>query len=122
MALFRKPHSVTRYKATENVNASTLQVRGTYYDNPVELTGQLTPEKSGVHFNPDTGNELDRPHMFMWDTDDDCEVGDLFKFGTRYFKASLPQQIWDAEPMTAHRLIVVEELLPGPVESANEDL
>lgn len=120
--LHYKPQTVVHYAAAENISEATKQVRGVYFDDQTAIRGQLTPESSGKHFDPQTGTELDRPHLWMWDTDRDIKVGDLLKYGTRYFKVSVPQEIWDAEPITAHRTVIVIEIDAEVTQTANEDV
>lgn len=121
MPLPYKPHTVTRWKVDENVAASTLVVRGTYYAEADQIRGQLTPMTARAAMER-TGVEMERPHLFMWDSGADIEPQDLLALNGRYFVASGPQEIWDAEPTTAHRTIMVEEVKPEPVEESNEDL
>ncbi len=112
---------MTRWKVAENVSPSTLVVRGNYYTSAQTIRGQLTPMSAQAAMER-TGVELDRPHLFMWDSADDIEPMDLLQSGGRYFVASKPMEVWDAEPITAHRTIALEEVKPDPVDASNEDL
>lgn len=107
--LFYKPHTATRYKARESIEAATLEVQGVFYESPVTVKGQLTPSKPNTHFDA-SGVELQRPHDWLWDTEDNFEVQDLVQFGARWFTVEEPQQIWDAEPITAHRQVLLVEI------------
>lgn len=117
--LFYKPHTATRYKAVESVSGSTYLVRGIYFDQPVTVKGQLTPSKPGVAFTAE-GVEVQQAHDWLWDTADDFEVNDLVQVGERFFMVALPQQIWDAEPTTAFRQVVLEEVDAETVTRAQE--
>lgn len=119
--LFLKPHTATRFKATENISPSTLEVRGVYYHEPATMMGQLTPMAANVAFSAE-GVEIQRAHQWLWDSADDFEVNDLVKIGARVFIVAKPQMIRDAEPITAHREVVLEEIDAELAQASHPDL
>lgn len=118
--LFRNPHIGFHYRAEDCV-APSLRVGGTVYGDKYGLVGQLTPMTAQAALEK-TGVEIDRPHLWLWSRDRDISVGDLLVIQGRYFVAARPQEVWDAEPVTAHRSVVLTELIGEAVELANEDL
>ena len=120
MPLFLKPHTATRYVAEEYVSES-LSVGGVLYGDAAQVRGQLYPLTASVAIER-TGADRSRPHEWLWDDGTMFSVGDLVKVGDRWFRVSDPPQIFDAEPVTAHARVVLEEIEPGPVTETNPDL
>lgn len=69
-----------------------------------------------------TGQEQSRPHEWLWDSPVDFNPGDLFILGARAFRVTSPQEVYDAEPITAHRKCVLTEIEPAPVFDSNPEL
>ncbi len=111
----------TRYKAADNVHATTLVAQGVYFAAPVVQRGQLMPMTAQAALER-TGVQLDRPHEWLWDSALDNEVGDLLIIAGRWFIAKAPQEILDAEPITQHRRVVLAEIDPEPAQSANPEI
>ncbi len=121
MPLAYKPHTITLYVPTEVINETTKRVFGNLFDFSGAFSGQVTPEGSQSAYEK-AGVEVSRPHLVMWDSAHDVPVGSLMECQSRYFLSRASQQIWDAEPTTAHRTVMAEEIDAGAVEAAHEDL
>lgn len=114
--LQHKPHSVEIYAPVESVDGATYRVYGVEYAYSATVRGQVTPMSSSQSYDA-TGVVVDRPHQMFWDSDDDVEQGALVRLGGRWFMARSGQQVWDAEPLTAHRAIVIGEIDAAAVEA-----
>lgn len=120
MPLFLKPHTATRWKAEDYVSA-TLSVGGVLYGDPVDVRGQLLPMSAQAAFDR-TGEAQERPHEWLWDSAVDFTFGDIATIGERTFRVSSPQEVLDAEPITAHRRCVLSEIQESPVHESNPEV
>lgn len=119
--LFLKPHELTRWRGSEDVAASTYVARGVYYSDPVTLSGQVLPMTAAAAMER-TGVEVSRPHELLWDSEDSVLPRDLLSLGGRWFCAIGAMEDYTAEPVTAHRRIVIEEIDADGVAEAHSNL
>jgi hypothetical protein len=112
-----KPHLIEVHVPVEAVDAATYRVYGVEYAYSATVSGQITPMTSSQSYDS-TGVMVERPHQMMWD-EGDIPQGALVGHGGRWFVARAGQQIWDAEPITAHRSIVLAEIDASAVEAAH---
>lgn len=116
--LFHTPHSVEVFVPVEAVDGASYRVFGVEYAWSCVLRAQVTPMASSQAFEA-IGVDVDRPHLMMWGEEQDVPQGALVSLGARWFLARAGQQVWNAEPLTAHRSIVLAEIDASAVEAAH---
>lgn len=112
--LFYRPHTATRYKFEEYQSPTSKVIGGSFYGDSEAQRGQLLPMTAQSALER-TGAQQDRPHEWLWDGQGDNIENDLLVIAGRWFVVCSPQEIFDAEPITAHRRCVVKEIEPSEI-------